>query len=544
MKRSLFSFMAVFVTAMLLLTGCGDSGSNSSSGGSQNTSRGVTLTILSGSENKGAVEQIVQEGARSLGINVQFDYKGSVDIMLELEKGKGSQYDAVWPADRIWLRLGDKQHAVKGDESIFRSPVIVGVKQSVARRLGWVNGKVVTVKDFQQAVESGQLRYMQTSASQSNSGAVSYIGMLYAFAGSPDILTEGHLNDPKIGAQVKKVLGGVNRSSGSSGFLKDLFLQRYDVFDAMVNYEAIIAETNMELQRTGREPLVAVYLSDGLALADSPLGLIDKGDAAKNDAFHKLQQYLLSPQVQAKFSAIGRRTGLAMTADANALNPSLGFQTTLNVTPINMPEAEVIRKALVLYQTAFRKPSLTVYCLDFSGSMASNGGEGQLKDAMRILLEQSNAERYMIQASPGDVTIVIPFSGASNNWPAKTVKGNNATELLGLWQWISSLNTDGGTAINQCAIRALNTIKQYNYENYSTAVVLMTDGENTEGNSFQDLEREIAAKSMGSVPIYSVMFGSASKSHLESIARLTGGKVFDGSKDLVHAMREAKGYNN
>lgn len=110
----------------------------------------------------------MQEFARQNGVNLKITYKGSVDIMLELEKGKSSQYDAILPADRIWIELGDTQHVVKNVQSIYRSPVIFGVKRSVAQRLGWI-GKDVTVADILAAAKAGKLRYMMTSATQSNS---------------------------------------------------------------------------------------------------------------------------------------------------------------------------------------------------------------------------------------------------------------------------------------------------------------------------------------------------------------------------------------
>jgi 3,4-dihydroxy 2-butanone 4-phosphate synthase/GTP cyclohydrolase II len=39
----------------------------------------------------------------------------------------------------------------------------------------------------------------------------------------------------------------VNRSSGSSGFLKDILVERYDLLDAMVNYEVMAIEANQAL---------------------------------------------------------------------------------------------------------------------------------------------------------------------------------------------------------------------------------------------------------------------------------------------------------
>jgi len=63
----------------------------------------------------------------------------------------------------------------------------------------------------------------------------------------------------------------VNRSSGSSGWLKDAFVSHLDRFDAMFNYEAMLIEANQTFTRNKQEPLCAIYPEDGLMVADSPL---------------------------------------------------------------------------------------------------------------------------------------------------------------------------------------------------------------------------------------------------------------------------------
>src|SRR5262249_13853416 len=146
----------------------------------------------------------------------------------------------------MWIDLsGSKQ--VRNSKSIMTSPVILGVKKLVAQRLGWI-GREVRVRDILQASESGKLRVAMTRASQSHSGASAYFGFLYAFAGNPDVLTSAHLQDQSVRDQIKRILGQVNRSSGSSGWLKTLFLNRYDELDGMFNYESLIIETNQELK--------------------------------------------------------------------------------------------------------------------------------------------------------------------------------------------------------------------------------------------------------------------------------------------------------
>jgi Ca-activated chloride channel homolog len=375
---------------------------------------------------------MIQEFAKKEHLSIQFTYKGSVDIMLELEKGTASEYDAVWPANSIWIALGDKQKVVKIQESVMRSPVVLGVKRSVADRLGWV-GRDVKVNDILSAAESGQLRYMMTSATQSNSGAAAYFGYLYAFAGNPDVLTSENLQDPAVRDKVKRILGLVNRTAGSSGWLKDLFLSQYGAYDsqygaydAMVNYEALIIEANQQLTSTGQEPLYAIYPVDGPAIADSPLGFVNKGDTKKEETFRKLQTYLLSSEAQNRILALGRRVGPlglnGANADKNVFRPEWGIDVARVITPIKFPSADVTREALTLYQTASRKPSLTIYCLDFSGSMKGQGEE-DVKSAMRLLLDQQQAANYFLQASPDDITVVIPFDTIPRaEW---TVTGND-----------------------------------------------------------------------------------------------------------------------
>ncbi len=152
-------------------------------------------------------------------------------------------------------------------------------------------------------------------------------------------------------------LAGINRSSGSSGWLKDLFLQGDGKYDAMVNYESTIIETNQELVRRGQEPLYVIYPTDGLVIADSQLGYVDNGDKEKEAFFRKLQDYLTSPAVQTKLLQLGRRTGFAgqlTDAPADVFRTEWGIDTKKILSPIKLPGEDVIREALSLYQTAFR----------------------------------------------------------------------------------------------------------------------------------------------------------------------------------------------
>jgi len=498
---------------------------------------GRPFVIWSGSENE-TLEPIVLDFCKAQKVTCEMRYQGSLDIGMAVETGS-EPIDAVWPANGIWIDMFDKARRVKHLTSISRSPVILGVRKSKAEALGWV-GRDVHMADIVEAVESGQLRYLMTSATQSNSGAGAYLAMLSAAIGSEAAITTDDLEKPDTQTTIKALLGGVARTSGSSGWLKTLFLKADAEglkYDALWNYEAVLAEANQELRQRGSELLWAVYPVDGVAFADSPLGYVDRGQGGEFENFFiALQQHLLSGEVQQQLVDSGRRVALGR-ADAGTPDPSWNFDPSRFVTAVRMPDPAVVRHALNLYQEALRRPSLTAYCLDFSGSMEGTG-EDSLKQAMALLLQPERAREVMIQAGSRDRLMVIPFASQ----PRAVLQGNGtADDQAYLLAQINQQQAGGGTNIYACANRALEEMRKVtDFENYLPAIVLMTDGR-SDGNF-----AEIAAARTGQfagVPVFGITFGNAEKGQLDDIAQQTNARVFDGTKSLVRAFRTARGYN-
>lgn len=503
---------------------------------------GPVLRIISGSENE-TLEPLVQELARTAGGRVEIKYLGSVDIALALEAG-APDADAVWPANSLWVVLGDRRRLVEHAESVYRSPVVFGVKRSVAEHLGWVGRQDVRVEEILGAAERGALRFAMTSATQSNSGASAYLGFLHALAGSPDVLTSEHLADSAVRDRVRRLLSHVDRSAGSSGWLKDLYLRDPSRLDAMVNYEALVIEANQQLVREGRETLWAVYPVDGLTIADSPLGYVDHGDAAKETLFLELQRRLLAAPAQARIEALGRRTGLLgleAAADRAVFDPAWGIDPQRVVSPVPLPDEAVIRQALEVYQTALRKPSLTAYVLDYSGSMEGEG-EDQLERAMGTLLDPKAAGRYLLQPSPQDVQVVVPFDASPRaGW---TASGNDPAILQELLARVRGESADGGTDMYAGIAAALDAIAPYRDRlgDFFPAIIVMTDGRS---EHHQRILREKVAELpfANDVPIFAITFGDADDRQLQEVTQKHAGRVFDGRSDLVRAFRQAKGYN-
>ena len=524
-KISLFVLVGFLVVLIfsLMFTGC--------------TGKGDKFVIISGSEND-TLEPLVKQFAKDNRVDIEMKYQGSVEIMQQLQKDN-VDFDAVWPANSLWISLGDKQHLVKHSKSVMTSPVVFGIRKSLAKDLGFI-GKQVSVKDILNAINNKKLSFMMTSATQSNSGACAYMGFLYAFLGNPETITMEDLRRPQLRDQIRGLLSGINRSSGSSGWLKDLFLQGN--YDAMVNYEALIIETNEELIKAGREPLYVVYPYDGLVIADTPLGYVNRGDNRKEEVFKKLQAHLLSEKVQKNLLDLGRRTGFGGAvegADNKVFNPDWGIDAKKILSPIKLPTSEVIMEALNLYQTEFKKPSNTIFCLDYSGSM-SGDGEAKLKEAMALILNQEAAKTHLIQSSQEDVITVVAFSDRIlAQWQ---VRGNDSKQLGDLLKKVQDFKPQGGTDIYTPVVTGLDLLKKEDMGKYISSVVLMTDGQSNTGMTFQSFESRWKSTN-NDIPVFSIIFGSASEDQLKQIANLTKARVFDGKKDLVDAFKKVRGYN-
>ena len=114
-NRRLAGVLAVLLLLCGLLAGCipGSAGEGGQEAG-ENTAQHAsfwadggeaTLRVLSGSENR-ELEPIIQECVRETGINIVMEYKGSVDIMRELEAGaeygRQTAFGSLWETSPIW----------------------------------------------------------------------------------------------------------------------------------------------------------------------------------------------------------------------------------------------------------------------------------------------------------------------------------------------------------------------------------------------------------------------------------------------------------
>ena len=229
---------ALLVTILgLLLSACG-----------QQDER--TFTILASNIHKFLEPRVTALG-RGIGIDVQMTYQRPTEIAREIQKGKASRFDAVWPASSLWIILGDTHGVLRHSQSIMRSPVVVAVRKPFAQQLGWI-GETVAMRDIVTAAERGELPLAMTSPTRSSLGASAYLGYLYAAAGNPEMLTLAHLEDSQVQEQARRFLSAVPREARGADPLMRMFLANEGRFDAVFNHEFKVIEANQELTARGR----------------------------------------------------------------------------------------------------------------------------------------------------------------------------------------------------------------------------------------------------------------------------------------------------
>jgi Ca-activated chloride channel family protein len=188
----------------------------------------------------------------------------------------------------------------------------------------------------------------------------------------------------------------------------------------------------------------------------------------------------------------------------------------------------------------FRKPSFTVYCLDYSPSMESNNGRTEMIAAMDLLLDQERAAGVSLQATAEDVTVVFGFSSEVRQ-VGDAVSGSDPVALKNLSMQISGFSMGQATAMFDCVQIALDYLAGHSDPKYSYSIIALTDGGSNAGATQSDFARYYEQQNL-SIPVYGIAFGDADFSQLDQF-KMTGGEVYDGRQDVATAFRLARGNN-
>jgi len=458
---------------------------------------------------------LLQPFADKNGIALDIHYRAGFDLSAQVSS-PSLPIDALWTASSPSLSLAGPGHKFQHTVSIMHSPLAFGIKKSLAKELGFLDHPPA-IKDILQAIQAQKLSFLVPSITRSHTGLVAYIAFIQALSTSSPPLCPADLDDPELGKQIQDLFSGIKRSAPSEEKLLEIFFK--GKYDAIINRQSLLVKANRKLTQLGQPPLALFSPVPGNFVLDCPLALMQTKDKGREEIFFKLREFLLSPPVQEKIRQHGWEPGL----------PS----------PPAMIPAQVLQKALARYRLDWRKPSLTVFCLDFSASMQGQGIK-DLKQAAAVLFDPQASQQALLQACPRDITIVLPFNTqVLHKWK---VKGNDPEKLFLLLQDILDASPAGGTDIYTPILEALKILSSQPLEKYLPAIILFTDGVSNVGKTFYDVKA--AYKALGKdIPIFCLRYGQASEYQLNQLARLSKALVLDGREDLIKAFLLARSAN-
>jgi Ca-activated chloride channel homolog len=493
-----------------------------------------TLTVVAGSELKD-LAPLLPNLQQATGYQLSFKYTGSLDGAQAIAGGSDKS-DLAWFSTGNYLTLLEgKSGKITAQTPTMLSPVVIGVKHSVAQRLGWSGSTSVTWADIANAAKAGQLHFGMTNPAASNSGFVALVGVASAFAGSGSALDSGAINVDRL----KDFFSGQVLTAGSSGFLADSYVRQQDRLDGMINYESVLLEYNASGKL--HEQLDLVYPKDGIITANYPLILLN---ASKRDAYNKIVAFLTTTASQRWImSHTDRRPSVP------DVQPDSRFTSQLLVELPFPSNLNVINSLIFAYLDQIRPPAHTFFVLDISGSMEGSRLDGVKKTFDNLTGADQTITGQFARLRAREQITIIPFNGKVVDDRTFTINDvtANSPDLAAVRKYVDGLQANDGTAIYDSLIRAYQdaTRDKATDPDRFYSVVLMTDGENNTGSDAGGFQRFYNSQpdTVKAIPTFPIIFGEASPQDLTNIANMTGGQAFDSRNvSLASVFKVIRGY--
>lgn len=526
--RKRLGALAGALLACFLVTGCG--GSSSQGGGTATPAPDAsnTLHVIAGSELKDLEPYFGQIRERT-GVQIVPEYSGTLAGIDRIRNGE--HFDAAWFANDKYLLLADKQHRVKAQERIMLSPVVIGVKQSVASRFGWT--PETSWKAIEAKAADGSFRYAMTNPTSSNSGFSAVIAVATAFAGTGDVLRAGDVDATLL----RSFFRGQRLTAGSSGWLVDAYVRDQDQLDGIVNYEANLLALDKGSQL--KEKLVLIYPKEGVVTADYPLLLLD---ASKRALYDKVAAYLVGDEFQ---QLVMDRT------ERRPVNPNVKLASEFPTgvrNEIAFPNSlATVDGVLLRYLNENRVPAHSFYVLDTSGSMKGARIDG-VRHALDTLAggDSTLTGKFARFQNREKITLISFSDGTTAPVDLEMHSSDDTATLRAVKTYADSLQPGGATAI-YCALEEALAEAQHSRQAEGAryySIVLMTDGENNRCDDAATFERKYAALPPEQrVKIFPILFGEGDSVALQRLAEITGGRMFDGKHEsLSNVFKEIRGY--
>ncbi|MEO0759328.1 MAG: VWA domain-containing protein [Cyanobacteria bacterium J06648_16] len=407
---------------------------------------------------------------------------------------------------------------------LVNSPMVFMVPADLAPGLRQVDdlfAQLVTAethKDLDPSSPAQTIHYVHTAPTRSNSGLQTLVSQFASVSGKrPEELTEADVQQYQ--GDVQQIQNKITRYGKSTSSLAKAMVQNGPFWASIGSvYESSVIAANDEAATTGGQRYEAVYpqstfTSNMRAIVPDAPWISD----LEKEAADQIIEYLQSEPAQQIATGLGLRPGSPGVALGPKFSEQFGVDPNASYDSYRPPEPEVVEAMISAWESVAKKPSLVVVVVDSSGSM-----EGSKLPAV-----QNTLKSYIETLGPNDQIALIDFDSEIRE--PVFVDGTPAGRDRGL-QFISGLQAEGGTRLYDSALAARNWLSENLRDGAINAVLILTDGEDSESSiGLDQLGQELQTSGFSSdqrIAFFTVGYGREgdfNASALEQIADLNGG---------------------
>ncbi len=412
---------------------------------------------------------------------------------------------------------------------VANSPIVFMTQAALAlglRKAADPFTTLATAKTHQELDVSSQaipISYVHTAPTRSNSGLLTLISQFAAVSGKrPEQLTSADVNQYQN--KVQKIQSKITRYGTSTDSLAKSMVKN-GIFWASVGsvYESSVIAANDGIP-AGQPRYEAVYPK--ATFTSNMRAILPKApwvSADEKAAAGMIIEYLRSPAIQATATALGLRPGVPGISLGAKFTKAYGVDPQARYDSYRAPKPEVVSAMLTSWEAYAKKPSKVVLIVDSSGSMS---GE-------KLPAVQATLQTYINNLGAKDQVALIDFD--SQIRPPVLAEGTPQGKAKGI-EFIGSLNDGGGTKLYDAALYGRNWLSKNLRKDGINAVVILTDGQDSESKtSLNELGAELKKSGFSSdqrIAFFTVGYGNAgefSPDVLKQIAELNGGYYSQGN---------------
>jgi Ca-activated chloride channel homolog len=459
---------------------------------------------------------------------------------------KGTFKPVAWsPASSLWGRLlnfeADQPYTADEAPSIVRTPLVIAMWEPMARALGWPQKKLGFADILKLATsgkgwaaygkpEFGSFKLVHTNPDFSTAGLSATVAEYFAALGTKEGLTEKDIANPAARKQVREIEHSIVHYGDTTLFIEDQLKKEGPTYASAVAMEET---TLLDFNKTrgDRDKLVAIYPSEGTFDSDSPFFTLNGPwvSSAQKDGAAQFQKYLaakITPELAAKY---GFRPSDRATAPAPPITAANGVDPKQPARVLTPPEPRVLAAIKKAWRRD-RKPANILLVLDTSGSM---------NDEQRLTRAKAGLDVFFRNVEPQDAVGLTTFSDQVRPLVAPAPISRNGAELRAR---VHDLIADGGTAVFDATTEAFDSVRKQNETDRINAVVLLTDGEDTDSQqTAEDVVKHLEGQgdSPNHVRVFTIAYSSGatnSRDDLKRIAAASGGLDYEGKTENIESV--------